>query len=529
MRFSLLPPVIVALTVNTVSATRIEELTESEISSFSSIKATSFGSALRSFCGCTLLSVFAIGKVHFRGSAKYETESTTKFWSKTSWNTPACVFVPTSAKDVAKGITIATLCGSEFAIRGGGHMPVPNFTNTNGGILFALSGLNTLSLSSTKQSLFVGPSYNWGQVYNFLTPHGLYVIGGRLAPVGVPGLILGGGINFFSNKYGFAMDNLLSAEVVLASGKIVIATPTNEYSDLLWALKGGSSNFGIVTKFELRTYPVATTWAAMGTFIGEENFATFYSALVNFTNSGYTEKGAGIIPQINFQSATASQAAMNIGVQVLVHEGNITDPAIFNEFKKVQTLQTDFMISPPAQVSQFLGDFSIPGARRVFRVQSSLATIEAAKHVHRTFYGLTPKLASTVTSLASAGIAFQPIPASTIAARKATGGNTFGIKSGENFFWYIMSVNWDDEKDDKAVNAWIEEVGLKMKAGFKSLGITGNDGREFLYMNDGQGSQDIYGGYGSAEITTMKSIREKYDKHGKVFGKQGLCKGGFKF
>lgn len=348
--------------------------------------------------------------------------------------------------------------------------------------------------------------------------------------MGVPGLLLGGGINFFSNKYGLAADNVLSYEVVLANGDIVTAT-ANSYSDLFWALKGGSSNFGIVTKFQLKTYRIPTIWTGLATFAGDENFNLFYSALVNLANSNYTAKGAGTIAQINYQPpAAAGVAPLNLGVQVLVHEGDVANPPIFDDFAKVQALQYQSMTTPPALISDILGaPGSIPGTRHTFHVQSSLATLEATEIVNSTFYGLTAKLAATVPSLASAGIAFQPIPASTIDAGRAAGGNALGIKTGQNFFWYAMSVNWNSAADDVAAEAWIAEVGAKMLKGFKEKNIVGNDGREYLYMNDAQGGQDVFAGYGPAELARLKTVRQKYDKNGKMFGKNGLSKGGFKF
>lgn len=124
----LLKLALAALTAsNVVSATDIDDdssFTDDEIASISSTKTVTFGNTVGSICGCTLLSIFAFGKVHFPGSSKFTDESTTKFWSESTWDTPRCVFVPTTAKDVAKGVTVMNLCQAEFAIRGGGHMPV---------------------------------------------------------------------------------------------------------------------------------------------------------------------------------------------------------------------------------------------------------------------------------------------------------------------------------------------------------------------------------------------------------------------
>lgn len=81
----------------------------------------------------------------------------------------------------------------------------------------------------------------------------------QVAAIGVGGLTLGGGISFFSNQYGWACDNVISFEVVTASGVIITASSTS-YSDLYWSLRGGGNNFGIVTKFDLKTISQGQMW-----------------------------------------------------------------------------------------------------------------------------------------------------------------------------------------------------------------------------------------------------------------------------
>jgi len=125
-----------------------------------------------------------------------------------------------------------------------------------------MSNLTTLSLSSDKSILSMGPSHRWGEVYKFLADYDLTVPGGRLSPVGVPGLLLAGGVNFYGNQVGFSADNVIQYEVVLATGNIVYASKSS-YSDLFWALKGGSSNFGIVTRFDIKTIPSKKVWAGI--------------------------------------------------------------------------------------------------------------------------------------------------------------------------------------------------------------------------------------------------------------------------
>jgi FAD/FMN-containing dehydrogenase len=128
----------------------------------------------------------------------------------------------------------------------------------------AMSNLTHMSVSADKKTLSVGPGYRFSDVYPYLQQYGLTVGGARLGPVGVPGILLAGGINSYGNQFGFSADQVKRYEVVLANGEIVEATEKKN-ADLFWALKGGSSNFGVVTRFDMKTIPSKKVWAGIYT------------------------------------------------------------------------------------------------------------------------------------------------------------------------------------------------------------------------------------------------------------------------
>lgn len=117
---------------------------------------------------------------------------------------------------------------------------------------------------TTNSSRCVNRRISWSDVYAYLGKFGLAAAGGRLGPVGVPGLILAGGVNFYGNQVGFACDTVVNYEVVLADGTVAQANKTSN-QDLFWALKGGSSNFGIVTRFDMETIRSPKVWAGAHT------------------------------------------------------------------------------------------------------------------------------------------------------------------------------------------------------------------------------------------------------------------------
>lgn len=112
------------------------------------------------------------------------------------------------------------------------------------------------------------PLFRWSDVYEYLQKFELTAAGGRLGPVGVPGLLLAGGVNFYGNQVGFSCDTIVNYEIILADGSIVEANKAS-YPDLFWALKGGSSNFGIVTRFDLETIKSPKVWAGSHTVSAE--------------------------------------------------------------------------------------------------------------------------------------------------------------------------------------------------------------------------------------------------------------------
>jgi FAD/FMN-containing dehydrogenase len=107
--------------------------------------------------------------------------------------------------DLSYAITLLSNSSTLFAMRGGGHMPIRGAANINStGVQISSSNLMTLELSEDKQTMSIGPGPRWGDVFEYMDGTNLTVVGGRLPPVGVPGLLLGGGISYFSNAHGMS-------------------------------------------------------------------------------------------------------------------------------------------------------------------------------------------------------------------------------------------------------------------------------------------------------------------------------------
>ena len=172
---------------------------------------------------------------------------------------PGVVLRAASADDVAAGIGFARSHDVPLAIRGGGHS-APGLGTIDDGVVIDLAPLSAVNVDAAGRTVAVGGGATLTQVDAATAEVGMATPLGILGTTGVGGLTLGGGIGHLARKHGLTIDNLLGADVVLADGSKVTASP-DENADLFWALRGGGGNFGVVTEFRYRLHPVSTVIA----------------------------------------------------------------------------------------------------------------------------------------------------------------------------------------------------------------------------------------------------------------------------
>ena len=172
---------------------------------------------------------------------------------------PALIARCATAGDVAKTVAFAREHGLPIAIRGGAHNGA-GLGSVDDGVVIDLSLMRDVEVDPDARTVRVGGGCTWGEVDAATNEHGLATPSGIISTTGVGGLTLGGGLGHLTRKCGLAIDNLLEAEVVLASGERVTAS-ADENPDLYWALRGGGGNFGVVTSFKFGLHDVGTVIA----------------------------------------------------------------------------------------------------------------------------------------------------------------------------------------------------------------------------------------------------------------------------
>jgi FAD/FMN-containing dehydrogenase len=192
------------------------------------------------------------GAVITPGDPGYDTARS--LWNGTFDRHPAVVVCCSAPADVAAAIGFAEANGLEISVRGGGHS-LSGASAGDDGLMIHLGAMSGVAVDPQQRRARVGGGATWADVDAATQKNGLAVPGGVCSTTGVGGLTLGGGMGWLTNRLGLTVDNLESAEVVLADGRIIRASES-EHPDLFWALRGGGGNFGVVTEFEYRLHPV---------------------------------------------------------------------------------------------------------------------------------------------------------------------------------------------------------------------------------------------------------------------------------
>ncbi|KAI1658886.1 FAD-binding domain-containing protein [Daldinia decipiens] len=438
------------------------------------------------------------------------------YWAVNSRLNPSCFVLPESSQQVSEILKALVALKRQFAIRSGGHSPVPGTNNIANAVTIDLGFLNKVIFDTDSETVSFGAGARWKGVYEELSKYKRTVAGGRGGDVGVSGLLLGGGSTWMSAKNGWACDNVLSYEIVLADGQIITADRDRNV-DLFRVLKGGSNNFGIVTRFTMPTMPSDRIWGGIAaspqTAIPEviDVMWKYTEEQAKYPDS-YLMAVIGYFPNFGVNVASTALFEGNNDSSGPEFKGWYELPKLVDTTKETTIHSLSFDIALPPNYHDGWFTLCFKNDKRI---------MQKAAEVHEV-------LVEELKSLVSDGnfitqCIFQPLPTIVSKHSAAGGGNVMGIERNTDnaiLFQYAAMMN-------TAEHAAI--VYPKLRAGFQIIkdfasGIE-NGLMDWLYMNYADKTQDVLGSYGAENVNKMKQAAAKYDPD-QVF--QKLCPGGWK-
>lgn len=481
----------------------------------------------------------------------------TAFFSNQQRETiPACVVRPSNAEEVSSLLKTLFQYSCHFAIKSGGHAMFKGASNSNGGITIDLAKINGIEVSQDRGTTKVGTGARWGKVYEVIEPQGLTVVGGRDANVGVGGFLLGGGISFLSRRYGWAMDNVLNYEIVLANGSITSANPkTNK--DLFWALRGGGGNFGIVTHFDLETYPQTDVWGGNMFFMISDlssrrealgitrpfspslfwvtqtlgrsvrklicllGYCNEYETFVQATEHVAAERrGADPYSQLYMSVGCLPKYDICLGTAFLTHSNAEVDPPSFADIKALKPVFNSNRVTNITTLVKEITSWNDPGFRQLWGAITLKADAKLLSKIFDIFLEETEAVNQVPGILPS--FVMQPISQIAIAGNTKNGGNALGITEEDSpLLMLSISPRWSNAEDDETVHAAFGKFLNRSEALSKEMGLF----HPYIYQNYANGSQDVFAGYGEKNRKRLRETQQKYDVGG-LFSR--LSKGYFK-
>lgn len=399
-------------------------------------------------------------------------------------------------------ILISRLTQCPFAAKSGGHAAFHGASSIDGGITISLKKINQVSISSNKKTVDVGPGNIWYDVYTATQPQDIVVIGGRVAEIGVGGLSTGGGISFFSNLYGWACDNIVSYEVVTASG-VIVAASAKQYPDLYYALRGGGNNFGIVTKFTMEAIPLPGGMMWGGSRVSlETEFDAVVEAFYNLgINSPQDPNAAQILSFAYVQSANLKVAAADIQ-----YAKPITNASILQEYLSIPAISDTTKVRTLANLTQEFSASNPNGMRETYWAATSKLDKTHVAAIRDIFFDELQPIVN-VSGLVPAAT-LQVITKGQLDGMQKNGGNPLGLPAGNGPYTLLnLNMMWTNLADDAAVLAVNQRIVDRTVALAQQMGLY----EDHIYMNYASQFQDVIASYGSANKAKLQGIANKYD------------------
>ncbi|KAK9415978.1 hypothetical protein SUNI508_09938 [Seiridium unicorne] len=466
---------------------------------------------------CSALAREAIldGKVFFPENSTYDARLAA-YYSANAALSPWCMVLPTSTDDVSKIAEVFTTYQCPFGMRSGAHSAFNGSNGVEHGITVDFGYLNATTYDEETQIASIQPGSNWGDAFTTLEAYNVTVAGGRASVVGVGGFATGGGYSFQSNAHGFACDNVANFEIVLANGTVVNAN--SEENPNLWkAQKGGSGNFGFVTRIDMYTIEGTQMWGGFTSYNLTKRDDVF-NAYLNFTENSHDETSQNIVA-LYYDSTGFSLRS------ILTNSKGVEAAPAFAEYMAIENISSTLRLEAVAElVPEFTGPTPL-GEYANWMVGMSTNSFEVLDFIDQGLNEYANKMQEAAPdSDFNVLIEFQPVTTMMVNHSVTNGGNMLGLEDvigdGPTLMW-LIALTVDTPENQEVILPLALEYRDAINEYATSIGANKN----WTYLNYAWVDQDPISDYGAENIALIQEVASQYDPTGAF---QQLRLSGFK-
>jgi FAD/FMN-containing dehydrogenase len=419
---------------------------------------------------------------------------TRQIWNAMIDRRPGLIARCTGTVDVVQAVRFARKHRLLVTVRGGGHN-IAGLAVSDGGLMIDMSLLRGVWVDPQRRTARAQAGCTLADLDRETQLHGLAAVLGFVSATGIAGLTVGGGFGYLTRQHGWTCDNLLSMEVVTADGKVLQAS-ADENADLFWALRGGGGNFGIVTSFEYRLFPVgpeilggAIAWKGEDTGQVLEAYREFSAAAPRELTSVAVLRIAPPAPWLPKEVHGKPIAAIFV-----CHTGSIEDgEKLLAPLRKLGQPVADIVTRRPYTQMQSLLDATQPKGRRYYWKSHYLAQLR------RETLDLAAAHAKRIVSPDSAILLFQIQGAlGECAADHSPAGNRDAA--------YVLNIagSWEKPGDDAANIKWARDC-------FEAMRPCSTGGTYLNFLTEEEGADRIEAAYGRANLDRLAALKRKWD------------------
>ncbi|CAK3920344.1 Bifunctional solanapyrone synthase [Lecanosticta acicola] len=447
--------------------------------------------------------------------------SLAKYFSLSARLSPQCFFQPRDSTEVSEGIKALVRANQtqscQFAVRGGGHMHWAGAAGIEKGVTIDMGKINHVAYHEQNSSVSVGAGAVWGEVYSYLDKINIMVTGARSSSVGVAGSTLGGGNSYHAGSRGLICDGVLQYEIVLGDGSIVTASK-DERADLFRALKGGSSNMGLVTRFDYQAYEGGKMFGGVikhSLDTADQQFASLHK----FANAINFDPYSSIIVISNYFSIMKDGFFSD--VLDYAKPAKRSEIPIMRDFLAIKNKLGDS--TGLRNMTSLAHEFEVPKDSRVsFSTLTFKNDVRVMRKAHEAFLQVVSKLKAEAKGSWGILTLYQPIPTIFAKHGNENGGNVLGLdRFKDTLILYEPYLKWEGSDQDELFNGQSHYLREVVSTYARSIGAD----NEWLYLNYADRDQSPLEGYGAENVARIRAASRKYDPEG-VF--QYMMPGGFK-